>query len=61
MAIIIQYTTYDQLVLLKRRRSHVHFTIDYNFGSLFCDYINKVFVGFFIYQFIASFRKYGKS
>ncbi len=28
--------------------------------SLFIDYFNKVIVGFFIYQFIASFRKYGR-
>jgi len=34
---------------------------NYNFGSLTIDYFNKVFVGFFIYQFIASFRKYGRN
>lgn len=28
--------------------------------SLTIDYINKIVLGFFIYQFIASFRKYGK-
>lgn len=28
--------------------------------TLFLDYLNKVVVGFFIYQFIAAFRKYGK-
>jgi uncharacterized protein YjbI with pentapeptide repeats len=28
--------------------------------SLFIDYFNKVLVSFFIYQFIAAFRKYGK-
>ncbi|WP_312078969.1 hypothetical protein [Chryseobacterium sp.] len=28
--------------------------------SLMIDYINKIILGFFIYQFIASFRKYGK-
>lgn len=28
--------------------------------SLLLDYVNKIVVGFFIYQFIASFRKYGK-
>lgn len=33
---------------------------EYNGWSLFFDYANKVIVGFFIYQFIASFRKYGK-
>lgn len=33
---------------------------DLNGMSLFLDYLNKVIVGFFIYQFIASFRKYGK-
>jgi len=33
---------------------------DLNGMSLFLDYLNKVVVGFFIYQFIASFRKYGK-
>lgn len=28
--------------------------------SLFIDYFNKIITGFFIYQFVASFRKYGK-
>lgn len=28
--------------------------------SLFVDYLNKVLIGFFIYQFIAAFRKYGR-
>lgn len=28
--------------------------------SLFLDYLGKLIVGFFIYQFIAAFRKYGK-
>jgi len=28
--------------------------------SLMLDYLNKVFTGFFIFQFIAAFRKYGK-
>jgi hypothetical protein len=28
--------------------------------SLTIDYVNKIFVGFLIYQFIAAFRKYGK-
>lgn len=34
---------------------------EFNGLSLTIDYINKVIVGFLIYQFIASFRKYGKS
>jgi len=29
-------------------------------ASLAIDYVAKIFTGFFIYQFIASFRKYGK-
>lgn len=33
-----------------------HFT----FFSLFLDYLNKIVNGFFIYQFISAFRKYGK-
>lgn len=33
---------------------------DLNGMSIFLDYLNKLIVGFFIYQFIASFRKYGK-
>jgi len=33
---------------------------EYNMFSLGVDYIGKVVVGFFIYQFISSFRKYGK-
>ncbi|WP_111308844.1 hypothetical protein [Confluentibacter sediminis] len=28
--------------------------------SVAFDYLNKIFVGFFIYQFIAAFRKYGR-
>lgn len=28
--------------------------------SLTIDFINKIFVGYFIYQFVAAFRKYGK-
>jgi len=28
--------------------------------SVTIDYINKILVGFLIYQFIAAFRKYGK-
>lgn len=31
-----------------------------NGWSIFIDYMNKIIVGFFIYQFIAAFRKYGK-
>ena len=33
---------------------------EFNFWSLTLDSINKIIVGFFIYQFIAAFRKYGK-
>jgi len=32
----------------------------FNLFSLAIDYLNKIVVGFFIYQFIAAFRKYGK-
>lgn len=35
--------------------------IELNGWSVFLDYVNKILVGFFIYQFIAAFRKYGKS
>jgi hypothetical protein len=28
--------------------------------SVTIDYLNKILVGFLIYQFIAAFRKYGK-
>lgn len=31
-----------------------------NGWSVFIDYLNKIVTGFFIYQFIAAFRKYGK-
>jgi hypothetical protein len=34
---------------------------NFNFCTLLIDFINKICVGFFIYQFVASFRKYGKS
>ncbi len=33
---------------------------EFNSWSLFLDYFNKVVESFFIYQFIAAFRKYGK-
>lgn len=34
---------------------------EFNVFSLTFDYVGKVVVGFFIYQFIAAFRKYGKN
>ena len=34
--------------------------IELNGWSLTIDYLNKIIVGFLIYQFIAAFRKYGK-
>lgn len=33
---------------------------DFNSISMIIDFFNKVIIGYFIYQFIASFRKYGK-
>ncbi len=33
---------------------------EFNIGSLSIDFLNKVLTGFFIYQFISAFRKYGK-
>lgn len=33
---------------------------NFTFWSLAIDYLSKVLFGFFIYQFIAAFRKYGK-
>ena len=33
---------------------------EFNGGMLAIDFINKLLVGFFIYQFVAAFRKYGK-
>ena len=33
---------------------------EFNAWTLTIDFFNKIIVGFFIYQFIASFRKYGK-
>ncbi|MEO8238416.1 MAG: hypothetical protein ABI793_07420 [Flavobacterium sp.] len=33
---------------------------EFNIGSLTIDFLNKLFLGFFIYQFISAFRKYGK-
>ena len=33
---------------------------DLSNGGIVLDYVNKLFAGFFIYQFIAAFRKYGK-
>jgi hypothetical protein len=34
--------------------------VELNGCSLAIDYFNKILVGFFIYQFVAAFRKYGK-
>ncbi|OOB84202.1 hypothetical protein BZL53_03795 [Flavobacterium columnare] len=34
---------------------------EFNFYSLTFDFINKLISGFFIYQFISAFRKYGKN
>lgn len=34
---------------------------EFNFWTLIIDFINKIVIGFYIYQFIAAFRKYGKS
>ena len=33
---------------------------EFTFWTLFLDIFNKIVVGFYIYQFIAAFRKYGK-
>ncbi|MGQ1948817.1 hypothetical protein ACT3CD_17125 [Geofilum sp. OHC36d9] len=33
---------------------------EFNIWSLTIDFLNKIVTGFFIYQFIAAFRKYGK-
>lgn len=33
---------------------------EFNILSLTVDFLNKIVIGYFIYQFIASFRKYGK-
>jgi hypothetical protein len=33
---------------------------NFTFGSLLFDFIGKIFIGFYLYQFIAVFRKYGK-
>ena len=33
---------------------------EYTFWTLFLDFTNKIFVGFFIFQFISAFRKYVK-
>lgn len=33
---------------------------EFAWWTLIVDYVNKLLVGFFIYQFIAAFRKYGK-
>ena len=33
---------------------------EFNIYSLSLDFINKIVIGFFIYQFVSAFRKYGK-
>lgn len=33
---------------------------EFNAASLIIDFVNKIVAGFFIYQFISAFRKYGK-
>ena len=34
--------------------------VEFTAMALTLDFLNKVVVGYFVYQFIASFRKYGK-
>ncbi|MBK9632888.1 MAG: hypothetical protein IPO62_17840 [Saprospiraceae bacterium] len=34
---------------------------EFNFFSLTLDFVNKIIIGFFIYQFFSAFRKYGKT
>ncbi len=45
---------------LTHRKDFLISNTEFNFWTLFIDFTNKIFVGFFIYQFIAAFRKYGK-
>lgn len=51
---------YFSFVDLTHRTDFLVSKEEYNFGSLTFDFANKIFSGFFIYQFISAFRKYGK-
>ena len=51
---------YFSFIDLTHRTDFLVDKIEFNVGSLSIDFLNKLFSGFFIYQFISSFRKYGK-
>lgn len=51
---------YFSFIDLTHRNDFIVPKLELNGWSLFIDYLNKIVCGFFIYQFIASFRKYGK-
>ena len=52
---------YFSFIDLTHRNDFLVEKSEFNFGSLFFDYFNKIAISFFIYQFVAAFRKYGKS
>jgi hypothetical protein len=51
---------YFSFIDLTHRTDFLVDKAQFNSWSLALDYVGKIVVGFFIYQFIAAFRKYGK-
>jgi len=51
---------YFSFIDLTHRKDFLVPKNEFNAWTLIIDFFNKIIVGFFIYQFIASFRKYGK-
>ncbi|WEK21331.1 MAG: hypothetical protein P0Y49_09275 [Candidatus Pedobacter colombiensis] len=52
---------YFQFIDLTHRNDFLVSSVDQTNWSMCIDFFNKIIVGFLIYQFIAAFRKYGKS
>lgn len=51
---------YFSFMDLTHRKDFLVSKEEYTFWTLSIDFANKLIVGFFLYQFIAAFRKYGK-
>lgn len=51
---------YFSFLDLTHRKDFLISKEEYSFWTLTIDFVNKIFVSYFIYQFISAFRKYGK-
>lgn len=52
---------YFSFMDLTHRKDFLVSSEDFTFWTLILDFVNKLVVGFFLYQFVAAFRKYGKN